>query len=99
MAERARGSVPLPSTPVRQVLINLLLNAVQAASERGQVRCRIASDETAPASAMCATTDGRFRREQLEHLFEPFVERRRGSGLGLWVTYQIVQQLQGRRSA
>jgi nitrogen-specific signal transduction histidine kinase len=33
----------------------------------------------------------------LERLFEPFVSGREGgSGLGLWVTYQIVSQLGGR---
>jgi signal transduction histidine kinase len=32
--------------------------------------------------------------QQREHLFEPFVGDA-GGGLGLWVTYQIVQQLKG----
>jgi signal transduction histidine kinase len=33
----------------------------------------------------------------MEHLFEPFVRQREsGYGLGLWVSYQIVQQLGGR---
>ena len=35
-------------------------------------------------------------KETLDHLFEPYYSRREGgSGLGLWVTYQIVQQLGG----
>ncbi|MCX7144746.1 MAG: ATP-binding protein [Sulfuritalea sp.] len=38
--------------------------------------------------------------EQLAHLFEPFASTRAsGHGLGLWVTYQIVTQLEGRISA
>ena len=34
--------------------------------------------------------------EHVEHLFEPFARHHvGGSGLGLWVTYQIVQQFNG----
>ena len=34
--------------------------------------------------------------EHVEHLFEPFARHHTGgSGLGLWVTYQIVQQFKG----
>jgi signal transduction histidine kinase len=32
--------------------------------------------------------------ELMTHLFEPFASRD-GTGLGLWVTYQIVSQLRG----
>lgn len=88
-----RGSVRLPSTPVRQVLINLLLNAVQAADERGRVHCRVAAD--ASILSVHVENDGRLlSARQREHLFEPFLGDA-GSGLGLWVTYQIVQQLKG----
>ncbi len=31
---------------------------------------------------------------QLEHLFEPFSSEA-GTGLGLWIVYQITQQLRG----
>ena len=35
-------------------------------------------------------------RKTLDHLFEPYyTSRNEGSGLGLWVTYQIVRQLGG----
>lgn len=41
--------------------------------------------------------DGRpIADDQLARLFEPFVAGEGGgSGLGLWVTYQIVEQLRG----
>jgi signal transduction histidine kinase len=41
--------------------------------------------------------DGRgISPELMEHLFEPFSgQNESGQGLGLWVTHQIVQQLQG----
>jgi two-component system, NtrC family, sensor kinase len=87
--------LPLPSTPTRQILINLLYNAVQAVDPGGHVRCSVAVDD----GALCieVANDGRhIPPERLRFLFEPFApssgERQ---GLGLWITYQIVQQLGG----
>jgi len=86
-------SVPIPSTQLRQVLINLLLNAVQAAAENGYVACRVRTE--AEHLLIDVSNDGKpFSAAQLEHLFEPFSSEE-GTGLGLWVVYQIIQQLQG----
>ena len=89
------ASVPLPSTSIRQVLINLGLNAIQAAGQGGNVSCSIAARPG--AMSLEVRNDGRtIPAEQLEHLFEPFSSTSlTGSGLGLWVTYQIVEQLRG----
>ncbi len=88
-------TVPLPSTQVRQILINLLLNAVQAAAERGRVGCSITRHNG--SLVLDVRNDGKLiAPAQLEHLFEPFATSSElRSGLGLWVTYQIVQQLKG----
>jgi len=93
------GSIELPATLVRQVLINLLLNAVQAAGEagreHGQVKTRIEQNGT--GLRIEVGNDGRaIPPELMEHLFEPFTGlNEEGQGLGLWITYQIVQQLHG----
>lgn len=88
-------SLPLPSTLIRQVLINLLLNAIHAVDEGGQVACHVYRDSA--RLQLRVKNDGAFiEREQMEYLFEPFwTNSEGGHGLGLWVTYQIVQQLQG----
>ncbi|MDZ7754758.1 MAG: ATP-binding protein [Gammaproteobacteria bacterium] len=85
----------LPSAPVRQVLLNLLLNGAEAAAPGGWVRCRLAY--AGDVLVMEVRNSGRaIPREQLEHLFEPFFSTRAdGSGLGLWVSYQIIQRLGG----
>ena len=90
-----KSPVPLPSTSIRQILINLVLNAIQAAGEDGKVSCRIAADGS--ALSLRVRNDGRtIPAEQLDHMFEPFAGASgSGSGLGLWVTYQIVEQLRG----
>ncbi|HRH81114.1 MAG TPA: ATP-binding protein [Thiobacillaceae bacterium] len=89
------GEVPLPATLVRQLLINLLLNAVRAAGERGHVEARIAMRDG--CLALHTRNDGRtIPPELMEHLFEPFTGgNEEGTGLGLWISYQIVQQLGG----
>lgn len=87
--------LPLPAALVRQVLLNLLLNAFQAVPEGG----RVALDAHLEDGLLCVSVvnDGTpIPPERLGHLFEPFTsDRPKGHGLGLWVSYQIVQQLDG----
>jgi two-component system NtrC family sensor kinase len=89
------GDVALPATLVRQVLINLLLNAVHAAAQQGQVSCHIRLVDGAMHIAVA--NDGKIlTTEQMSHLFEPFSPLSDdGHGLGLWVSYQITRQLDG----
>jgi two-component system NtrC family sensor kinase len=88
-------TLPLPSTLVRQVIINLLLNAVQAINEWGHVYCHIYRDSD--SLHLLVRNDGQYiPPEQMEHLFEPFSRHSEsGHGLGLWVTYQAVRQMAG----
>jgi signal transduction histidine kinase len=89
------GEVELPATLVRQVLINLLLNAVQAAGEQGKVTASITAD-SAGLHIEIGNGGDRIPPALMEHLFEPFAgSKEEGLGLGLWITYQIVQQLHG----
>lgn len=89
----------LPAGPVRQVLINLLLNATQATPEGGRIGLRVVPVSGGLGLTVCNASEP-IAQEDLQHLFEPFVTGRDGGhGLGLWVTYQIVQQLAGRISA
>ncbi|MGQ9686986.1 MAG: ATP-binding protein [Thiobacillaceae bacterium] len=94
------GEVGLPAAAVRQVLINLLLNAVQATAEQGRLALVVTPREGGLTLEVVNEAPP-IAPERLEHLFEPFVSGHDGSqggghGLGLWVTYQIVQQLGGR---
>lgn len=90
-----KAPLSLPSSAVRQVLINLLLNAVQASAPGGEVSVAITTVDT--TLSMVVVNGGRVLTEaQTDHLFEPFVTGdERGRGLGLWVCYQIVRQLGG----
>lgn len=88
-------TVPLSATLIRQVLINLLLNAVKAVPSGGQVACHITIDQN--ILILTVSNNGQpIPSDQMSHLFEPFVHYRPdGNGLGLWVCYQIVNQLGG----
>ena len=89
------GTLPLPSTLVRQVVINLLLNATQSTPREGRVAAQFRSEHS--ELSICIQNEGEaMDQATLDHLFEPYYGLREGgNGLGLWITYQIVQQLAG----
>lgn len=87
--------VSLPSTLVRQVLMNLLLNAISAAGAGGQVTLQ--AQTPGRQLVLSVHNNGQtLQPEQLGRLFEPFSPfSEHGYGLGLWICYQIVAQLHG----
>ena len=91
--------VALPATMVRQILINLLLNAVRASDPSGTVRCSIQHADNS-LTIKTENSGQPIAPEVMRHLFEPFASGSdAGHGLGLWVTYQIVSQLGGQITA
>jgi signal transduction histidine kinase len=90
-----KAALPLPSTEIRQVLINLSLNAVQAAPRSTVVDCRI-EHKREQLQITVKNQGNSIVPTQTDRLFEPFVhDNPAGNGLGLWVTYQIVRQMRG----
>lgn len=87
--------VQLPSAQVRQVMLNLLLNALHAAPEGSGVGFRV---ESTPKDLVIQVGNGgpAIPERRREHLFEPYFGEGEGHGLGLWITYQLVQQLGGK---
>lgn len=82
------------STSVRQLLINLLLNAVQASDEGDEVGVTLTT--AGKQLAIEVVNGGRVLTDsQRTHMFEPFATSEQGRGLGLWVCYQITRQLGG----
>ncbi|NEV62777.1 sensor histidine kinase [Thiorhodococcus minor] len=90
------SAVDLPAAPVRQLLLNLFLNAIEAAEPGGAVRVEVGT-EGAHLAVRVENSGRPIPAEQLAHLFEPYPEQRpHAQGLGLWICYQIASQLGGR---
>lgn len=100
---------------MKQVLMNLLLNALEATDDcDGEVRVTVSRGRELPggheAVMLVVSDNGRgMTPETLERVFEPFFSERRprdpassprpGTGLGLSITHAIVQSHGGRISA
>lgn len=90
----ALGPVIVAINPqeIKQVVLNLLTNALDSVDEGGWVRVAIHQQEGMAELAVVDNGCG-MSAEVLEHVFEPFFTRRRqgqGTGLGLSISYRIV---------
>ncbi len=92
---RLARDLPLPAGPVRQILLNLTLNAVAASPEGETLEVRAEVQDRA-LRLRVVNAGGAIGEARLAHLFEPFAASGSGgSGLGLWLTDRTVHQLGG----
>ncbi len=91
--------LPVDAEQIKQVLLNLVINAVQAMPSGGQVTLR-ASLEGDSARVEVEDEGVGIPAENLERIFDPFfTTRTNGTGLGLSIAYQIVSQHGGHIAA
>ncbi len=86
---------------IRQILLNLILNGIEACNEGGGILVRLEGSEEDVAVRIEDDGTG-IAPEHLEHLFEPFFTHRRdqsGTGLGLFVCQGLVNALGGSLAA
>lgn len=77
---------------IKQVVLNLLTNALDSTEEGGTVRIAVERSDTMGEITFADDGCG-IEPAILEHIFEPFFTRRRagqGTGLGLSISYRIV---------
>ena len=88
--------VMLDGDQMRQVAINLILNAGGAMPEGGRLIIRTEPVEAGRVEISFIDTGCGIPRENIERIFEPFyTTKERGTGLGLAITRQIIEQHQG----
>jgi PAS domain S-box-containing protein len=87
---------------LRQVFSNLLANSLDAIASKGTIKIRIANGKVPTTGEPCVritiADNGRGIPKALrKHLFEPFFTTKgsTGTGLGLWVSKQIVDKHEG----
>jgi len=84
------------SDQIHQVLLNLLLNAVQAMEDAGTVRVEIGSRDDHATVVVCDTGRG-IPPQNLPNIFRPFYTTKgNGTGLGLSLARRIVEEHHGR---
>jgi signal transduction histidine kinase len=82
---------------IRQVLINLLNNAIHATDEDGEITVRLAARGTGASLDIIDSGSG-IPKENQDRIFEPFFSTKspgEGTGLGLFVTRDIVEKFGG----
>lgn len=87
------------ATQIKQVIINLMLNALDAMEKRPQKQLRLSVAQRDDKIVLkVADTGHGIKPEHLDHIFDPFFTTKspdRGSGLGLSVCVSIVRQHSG----
>ena len=84
------------STQIQQVLLNLLLNAIQAIEDKGRITVEVGVEDS--TAVITVADNGRgMTAEQLKSIFRPFFTTKgQGTGLGLSLARRIVESHEGK---
>lgn len=99
---RERGAthaVGINRQELQQVIINLLINAIQAMPEGGSLRL-VTRDMDGGAELQVIDSGPGLSEATRERLFRPFFTTKNdGNGLGLWISQGLVERYGGRIDA
>ncbi|MDD2365252.1 MAG: cache domain-containing protein [Desulfuromonadaceae bacterium] len=89
-------AVELDGDQMRQVAINLILNAGGSMPEGGSLTVTTEAVDSANVKIIFSDSGSGIPSESIEKIFEPFyTTKARGTGLGLAITKQIIEQHHG----
>ena len=83
---------------LKQIFINLIMNALQAMDDGGTLMLRTALQNKTTVEAQIADTGTGIPVDKVDKIFEPFYSTKgpgEGTGLGLFVTRKIVELYEG----
>ncbi len=91
-------SVFIDPHDLQQIMINLMINAEQSMEEGGgELSVNVYKDDSRTFIEVSDTGEG-IEEEELKKIFDPFYTTKHpgeGTGLGLWLTYEIVKNYNG----
>ncbi|HSO61990.1 MAG TPA: ATP-binding protein [Desulfobacterales bacterium] len=94
--DRRMPAMVLDEKKIKQVLINLLMNARHAVGDAGQIRVTTAYSPASRQATIRVVDNGYgIEARHLQHIFDPFFTTKptgEGTGLGLSVSYGIVKK-------
>ncbi len=94
--EAPEAAILVDPEQVKQVLINILINAIQAQPAGGSITIRNHADGGESIISIQDRGPG-IDPDQLDSIFDPFyTTKREGTGLGLSISYQLVKNNGGR---
>jgi len=98
LPDHALPEIPLIRDQMKQVIINICLNAVEAMPDGGELRVSTHHREAEQEVELVITDSGSsISPHILPYIFDPFVTTKDGgTGLGLAISYDIVQRHHGR---
>jgi len=96
----AQGGISMNRTELQQVMINLIVNAIQAMPNGGTLglRTRNTTVEGVPGISVCVQDTGKgMPKDVIDKIFDPFftTKRREGTGLGLSISQTIIDRYGG----
>ncbi len=96
--DEALPMIPAIKDQLKQVILNICLNAVEAIHQGGQIHVWSEYDADHQGVILGVSDSGpSIQPDILPYIFDPFVTTKDGgTGLGLAITYDIVQRHQGR---
>ncbi|HYE31022.1 MAG TPA: ATP-binding protein [Methylomirabilota bacterium] len=88
--------VPLDPAQIKQALVNVVKNAMQATGRGGEITIQTGTMPDG-VSVLVKDTGAGMSPEQLKRIFEPFfTTKKKGTGLGLMIVQRIVRDHGGR---
>jgi len=94
--DRAESQVMGHDDQIRQVLINLILNAIEAMPDGGQLTVATDQDSSGLVTMQVTDTGVGIAPENLARVADPFFTTKpKGVGLGLFICHEIVERHQG----
>jgi two-component system, NtrC family, sensor histidine kinase HydH len=95
-AVESNATIFVDPEQVKQVLINILINGIQAQPNGGALQISVRTEAEECIMAVQDSGPG-MTQDQLERIFDPFyTTKREGTGLGLSISYQMVKNNGGR---